>query len=135
MATLLVTAGLSAGLASAAQTVAISAGLGLVRSALTPAQEISQEGTRLDSSKISSSTEGSYMARAEGRARLGGTIFWATKFKEEINTTETTSGGKGSGPKVVNTTTEYLYSSSFAVGLCESDTRAPSISVRGRKTS
>ena len=52
--------------------------------------------------------------RLFGRMRLGGNIIWATDFSEAVNTTR--SGGKG-GPKV--TTTEYIYSASFAVGLTE----------------
>ncbi|OYU37574.1 MAG: hypothetical protein CFE33_20290 [Pseudorhodobacter sp. PARRP1] len=80
---------------------------------LSPGQRI--EGARLDSLRITSATEGTVISRLFGRMRLGGNIIWATDFTEEVNTTS--SGGKGGGPKV--TTTEYLYSASFAVGLTE----------------
>jgi hypothetical protein len=80
---------------------------------LSPGQRI--EGARLDSLRITSATEGVVIPRLFGRMRLGGNIIWATDFVEEVNTTR--SGGKGGGPKV--TTTEYLYSASFAVGLTE----------------
>jgi hypothetical protein len=86
---------------------------------LTPGQRI--EGARLDGLRITSATEGTVLPRLFGRMRLGGNIIWATDFREEIVTTETQGGGgKGGrrrGPTV--TTTEYLYSSSFAVALCE----------------
>ena len=80
---------------------------------LSPGQRI--EGARLDSLRITSATEGTVIPRLFGRMRLGGNIIWATDFSEEVNTTS--SGGKGGGPKV--TTTEYIYSASFAVGLTE----------------
>ncbi len=83
-------------------------------SSLAPAQRI--EGARLDSLRITSSTEGAVIPRLYGRMRIGGNIIWATDFREETRTTSQ-GGGKGSGPKV--TTTEYLYFASFAVALCE----------------
>ena len=83
-------------------------------SSLAPAQRI--EGARLDSLRITSSTEGAVIPRLFGRIRIGGNIIWATDFREETRTTSQ-GGGKGSGPKVA--TTEYLYFASFAVALCE----------------
>ncbi|SEN64057.1 Putative phage tail protein [Loktanella fryxellensis] len=85
-------------------------------SSLAPAQRI--EGARLDSLRITSSTEGAVIPRLFGRMRIGGNIIWATDFRDEVNTTRQ-GGGKGSGPKV--TTTEYLYFASFAVALCEGE--------------
>lgn len=83
-------------------------------SSLAPTQRI--EGPRLDSLRITSSTEGAVIPRVYGRMRMGGNIIWATDFREEINTT-TQGGGKGGGGKVK--TTEYLYYASFAVAVCE----------------
>jgi len=83
-------------------------------SSLAPAQRI--EGPRLDTLRITSSTEGAVIPRLYGRMRMGGNIIWATDFREEISTT-TQGGGKGGGGKVK--TTEYLYFASFAVALCE----------------
>lgn len=77
-------------------------------SSLAPAQRI--EGARLDSLRITSSTEGVVIPRLFGRMRNGGNIIWATDFREEVNTT-TCGGGKGGGPKVK--TTEYLYCASL----------------------
>ncbi len=84
-------------------------------SSLAPAQRI--EGARLDSLRITSSTEGAVIPRLYGRMRLGGNIIWATDFREETRTTSQGGGKGGGGPKV--TTTEYLYFASFAVALCE----------------
>ena len=82
---------------------------------MAPGQRI--EGARLDSLRVTSATEGAIVARLYGRMRVGGNIIWATDFREETSTT--TSGGKGGGGGGRVTTTEYLYSASFAVALCE----------------
>ncbi len=74
------------------------------------------EGARLDSLRVTSATEGTTIPRLFGRMRLGGNIIWATDFTEHAATT-TQGGGKGGGPTV--TTTEYSYTASFAVALCE----------------
>ena len=84
-------------------------------SSLAPAQRI--EGARLDSLRITSSTEGAVIPRLYGRMRVGGNIIWATDFREETRTTSQGGGKGGGGGKV--TTTEYLYFASFAVALCE----------------
>ncbi|EPX87686.1 Putative phage tail protein/GTA TIM-barrel-like domain protein [Rubellimicrobium thermophilum DSM 16684] len=84
-------------------------------SSLAPAQRV--EGQRLDSLRITSSTEGAVIPRLYGRMRIGGNIIWATDFREETKTT-TQGGGKGGGGGKVRTT-EYLYYASFAVALCE----------------
>ena len=63
-------------------------------SSLAPAQRI--EGARLDSLRITSSTEGAVIPRLFGRMRIGGNIIWATDFREETKTTSQ-GGGKGGG--------------------------------------
>jgi hypothetical protein len=84
-------------------------------SSLAPTQRI--EGPRLDSLRITASTEGAVIPRVYGRMRMGGNVIWATDFREETKTT-TQGGGKGGGGGKVKTT-EYLYYASFAVALCE----------------
>lgn len=84
-------------------------------SALSPPMR--SEGARLDSLRITSSTEGMVVPRIYGRARIGGNVIWATDFREE--TRNERSGGKGGGPRVESTT--YTYYASFAVGLCEGE--------------
>ncbi|SDL03948.1 Putative phage tail protein [Meinhardsimonia xiamenensis] len=74
------------------------------------------EGARLESLRVTSSTEGAVLPRAFGRMRIGGNVIWATDFTEHVSTT-TQGGGKGGGPTI--TTTEYSYSASFAIALCE----------------
>lgn len=83
-------------------------------SSLAPAQRI--EGARLESLRVTSSTEGVVIPALYGRMRVGGNIIWATDFREEVETSEQ-GGGKGGGPKVEST--EYRYYVSFALGLCE----------------
>lgn len=71
------------------------------------------DGPRLDSLHIQTSRDGAPMARVFGRARLAGQVIWASQVRER--STETPVGGKGGGP----TQSEFTYSISFAVGLCE----------------
>jgi hypothetical protein len=85
-------------------------------SSLVPGQRM--EGARLDSLRITSSTEGAILPRLYGRMRMGGNVIWATDFREETRTT-TQGGGKGGGGGGSVTTTEYLYYASFAVAICE----------------
>lgn len=77
------------------------------------------EGPRLDSFQVQASQEGASVLRVFGRARLAGQLIWAANFKETASETTESSGGKGSRPAAQTTYTEYLYSISFAVGLCE----------------
>lgn len=77
-----------------------------------------REGPRLKTLDVQSSTEGAPIPRVFGRMRLAGQVIWATRFQETA-TTETQGGGKGFGGGAAIETTRYLYSVSFAVGLCE----------------
>jgi len=58
-------------------------------SSLAPTQRI--EGARLDSLRITSATEGAVIPRLYGRMRIGGTIIWATDFREESRTSNKAS--------------------------------------------
>ncbi|MFO1236772.1 MAG: glycoside hydrolase TIM-barrel-like domain-containing protein [Alphaproteobacteria bacterium] len=71
----------------------------------------SVEGPRLKELQVQASTPGAPIPRVFGTMRLAGQVIWAARFKE---TSERHGGGK-SGPRV----TEYAYTASFAVGLCE----------------
>jgi hypothetical protein len=69
---------------------------------------------RIDDLSVQTASEGNPVARVYGRARIAGTVIWATDFEENVDTRSV--GGKGgSGQKV----REYSYTASFAVGLCE----------------
>jgi len=78
-------------------------------------------GPRLDDLQVQASTEGAPIMRVYGAARVAGQIVWATNFKETVSETTESSGGKGGAPRIETTVTEYLYSVSFAVALCEGE--------------
>ncbi|HEY2069836.1 MAG TPA: glycoside hydrolase TIM-barrel-like domain-containing protein [Rhizomicrobium sp.] len=85
-----------------------------IDAAIAPGQHT--KGPRLTDIAIQSSTEGAAIPRVFGRVRVAGQLIWATQYLETAK--NVSSGGKGlGGPKV--TETEYSYSISFAVGLCE----------------
>ena len=72
----------------------------------------SVETGRIDRFRVTGASEGSPVARLWGRMRVPGQVIWASPFEE----TRTTRGGKGAPqPKV----TEYSYSVSLAIALCE----------------
>ena len=72
------------------------------------------EGPRLNQFHLLTSRDGAPMARCYGRVRLAGQVIWASRLKETASETQT--GGKG-GP----TQTNYSYTMSFAIGLCEGE--------------
>ncbi len=78
------------------------------------------EGPRLTEVAGLASTEGAPVPRVYGRARIGGTLIWATRPLEVANTTveRSRSGAKGGGggPKTVRTA--YSTFADLAVGLC-----------------
>jgi hypothetical protein len=89
-----------------------------IDSALMPGRQIARSGPRLSDIQIQASTEGTAIPRLFGRMRLAGQLIWASRFKETATTTKSSGGGKG-GPSTTVTQTDYSYSISFAVGLCE----------------
>ncbi|MEM8935280.1 MAG: glycoside hydrolase/phage tail family protein [Pseudomonadota bacterium] len=111
--------GIGAFLARTAAQTAAAYAAGYVDRALFGPQKRSVERPRLDALTVQASQEGAPVLRAFGRARVAGQLIWAANFKETISSETESSGGKGSAPAVETTITEYLYSVSFAVGLCE----------------
>jgi len=78
------------------------------------------EGPRLTEVAGLTSTEGDPIPRLYGRARLGGTLIWASRPLETANTAVERAGAAakgGGGQKTVRTA--YAYSVDLAVGLCE----------------
>lgn len=75
-----------------------------------------REGARLTDLHLQASTEGASIPAVYGSVRIAGQVIWAARFKERVETEES-GGGKGGGPSV--TSTNYRYTLSFAVGLCE----------------
>ncbi|MGE3142740.1 MAG: glycoside hydrolase/phage tail family protein [Hyphomonadaceae bacterium] len=82
-------------------------------------QSRSLEGPRLAALHVQGSTEGASIPAVYGRVRIAGQVIWAARFKEHVSTQEVQSGGKGGGgsTKVTN----FAYSLSFAIGLCEGE--------------
>ncbi len=85
------------------------------------------EQGRLDTLRLQNAAEGRPMPQVYGAMRVGGQVIWASRFKENV----TKSGGKGlGGPKV----TEYTYSVSLAIALCEGEiTRVGRIWADGKR--
>lgn len=74
-----------------------------------------QQGPRLGDLKVQSSAYGNPIPVVYGMMRAAGNLIWSTPIVETPN--ETSAGGKGDGP----TTTNYSYSQSFAIALCEGE--------------
>ncbi|MCE9650566.1 MAG: glycoside hydrolase/phage tail family protein [Parvibaculum sp.] len=109
---------LGAQLSGAAIGSMIGAGVGAyVDAKLFGPAVASAQGPRLSDLQVLASTEGAAIPRLYGRARLAGQVIWATNFREHSSTT-TSGGGKGGGGGGTSVT-EYSYTVSFAVALCE----------------
>ncbi len=74
------------------------------------------ETGRVDRFRLMGASEGSAIAQVYGRMRVGGQVIWASQFLEK---TTTSGGGKGapSQPEV----TQFSYSVSMAIALCEGE--------------
>jgi hypothetical protein len=71
------------------------------------------ETGRVDRFRITGAGEGATVGQVYGRMRVPGQVIWATAFQE---TSATRGGGKGAGQPTV---TDYCYTVSLAVALCE----------------
>lgn len=108
--------------------LAISAATAAANYLLTPKVNVNSEGASLEASQLTSSTEGNPINRVWGTQRLGGEVIWTTRFLETVTKTRQSSG-KGAGGS--QTTTEYTYSVSFAIALCEGETTLGKIYADG----
>lgn len=81
-------------------------------------QSSHREGPRLNGLQVMASEEGASIPVVFGRMRIGGQVIWASPIEEVATTTTASASGKG-GPS--NSSTEYTYFGSFAVGLCEGE--------------
>ncbi|SOH94504.1 Putative phage tail protein [Monaibacterium marinum] len=105
------------GLTSAAIGQAVGASLGsLIDQRIMGAGASVVETGRLDTWRVQGAQEGTALPYIAGRTRLPGQMIWSTRFLETVSTASS-GGGKGSKPKV--TQTSYTYSVSFALALCE----------------
>jgi hypothetical protein len=109
--------GTVAGLSSVIIGRAVGATLGrVIDQRLMGAGSEPVETGRVDRFRLTGAAEGGAIAQGFGRVRLGGQVIWASDFRE---TATTTGGGKG-GPSQPQTT-QYSYSVSLAVALCEGE--------------
>lgn len=109
--------GTLAGLSSVAVGRAVGATLGrAIDQRLLGQGAQAVETGRVDRFRLTNSGEGEAITRLYGRMRLGGQVIWASDFAE---TTTVTGGGKGTPSKPQ--TTEYSYSVSLAIALCEGE--------------
>lgn len=101
------------GLSGAVIGRAIGATLGrVIDQRLMGAGSEAIEVGRVDRFRLMGASEGASVAQLWGRMRVAGQVIWATEFQENVRR----SGGKGA-PRP--TTTQYSYSVSLAVALCE----------------
>lgn len=103
------------GLSGAVIGRAVGATLGrVIDQRLLGAGSEAVESGRIDRYRIMGASEGAAVGQIWGRTRVGGQVIWATRFTEHATTH---GGGKGAPPQPK--VTEYSYSVSLAVALCE----------------
>ncbi|MEO1658894.1 MAG: glycoside hydrolase/phage tail family protein [Pseudomonadota bacterium] len=106
----------------AAQVAAQQAATSASNLLFGPVRRVS-EGGALDDIRLLTAGEGVGVPRVYGRGRVGGQIIWASEVKQETKTSTSSSGGKGGGRAIETRSTEYLYSVSLAIALCEGQLR------------
>jgi len=103
-----------------ASAVGLPPGVGLLAgtalgTVLFPPDPVVTRGPRLEDLKIQVSTLGRPIPRLHGTYQIAGNVIWSSGIKETTVTEKV--GGKGlAGPSQKHV--RYLYSASFAVGLC-----------------
>ncbi|TDK49846.1 baseplate multidomain protein megatron [Antarcticimicrobium luteum] len=108
--------GTLAGLSSVAIGRAVGATLGrMIDERLLGLGAAPVETGKVDRFRLMQAGEGEPIPQVYGRMRLGGQVIWASDFQESA----TTRGGKGGAPSAK--VTEYSYSVSLAVALCEGE--------------
>ena len=108
--------GTLAGLSSVVVGRAVGATLGrLIDQRLLGLGADPVETGKVDRFRLMQAGEGEPIAQVHGRMRVGGQVIWASDFQE----VRTTRGGKGAAPS--RKVTEYSYSVSLAVALCEGE--------------
>ena len=76
------------------------------------------ETGRVDRFRLTGAGEGTAMAQAHGRVRMGSHVIWATEFAERVREE---GGGGGKGAPSQPTVRRYSYSVSLALALCEGE--------------
>ncbi|MGJ8546793.1 MAG: baseplate multidomain protein megatron [Sulfitobacter sp.] len=107
--------GTFAGLSSVAIGRAVGGTLGrMVDQRLLGSGGQAVETGKVDRFRLTNAGEGDAVAQVYGRMRIGGQVIWTSDFEE---TTTVSGGGKGTAPSPE--TTQYSYSITLAVALCE----------------
>ncbi|MEE9389349.1 MAG: glycoside hydrolase/phage tail family protein [Paracoccaceae bacterium] len=105
------------GLSSVVIGRAVGATLGrVIDQRLLGAGSEAVEHGQVDRFRLSGASEGAGIAQVYGRMRVGGQVIWASRFRENSTTT---GGGKGSAPS--QKVTEFSYSVSIAIAVCEGE--------------
>lgn len=73
---------------------------------------------KIERFRVMGASEGAAISQIWGRARVAGQVIWASRFLEQVTTTK--SGGKSTS-RSANTVSQYAYSVSLAVALCEGE--------------
>ncbi|MGV6819388.1 MAG: baseplate multidomain protein megatron [Parvularcula sp.] len=76
-------------------------------------------GPRIEQFRVQTASEGVGIPRVFGRQRIAGEVIWQGQFVETTEVLRSSSGGKSVRRSVETEHTEYLYSVSLAIGLCE----------------
>lgn len=79
------------------------------------------QGRRLEDLAVQTSTYGNAIPIVYGTVRIAGNVVWSRPIKETANKRTASSGGKGGGGKVVQNSTNYTYSASLAIAICEGE--------------
>ncbi len=109
--------GTVAGLSTAVIGRAVGATLGkVIDQRLMGSGAEAVEHGKIDRFRITQGSEGAPIRQIYGRMRVGGQVIWASDFVESRTVT---GGGGGKGAPRTPQTTQYSYSVSLAVALCE----------------
>ena len=106
------------GLSGAVIGRAIGATLGrVIDQRLLGSGSAAVETGHVDRFRLTGASEGAPVGQIWGRMRVAGQVIWATRFLE----TTTTTGGGGKGAPPTPKTTEFSYSVSLALAVCQGE--------------
>lgn len=112
--------GISAALIAAAIATAASVAITTIANAILGPEDLGDViGPKLSSLQVQTSSYGEFIKQVYGKNRIAGNIIWSEDIQEVETRTEQTSGGKGGGRGVTQTTVTYAYYVTLAIGICE----------------
>ena len=98
------------------RAIGATAGRAIDQRLMGPGSDAVQTG-KVDRFRVSGASEGSAVPQIYGRVRTGSQVIWSSKFKE----TTSTSGGGGKGAPSSPKITEFSYTVSLALAVCEGE--------------